>query len=200
MLISIINMKNLALLTYLGIFYFWAPIHSFIQKLFNERMGSVIFSAQYHFLSFSSRCFHDLDYTVLQYWECILYIPLYLSAVLKQALMLQHSLLVSISVLLWAWILKLNLCYRLFFFPCWEGQIKTEKALCFLLLEVQSLADNLKGRCSDQGNTGVNIYMEKICWTLHIHKQGNSVWVFQEEQNERMIPDSLCILLLFNSK
>lgn len=135
MLISIINMKNLALLTYLGIFYFWAPIHSFIQKLFNERMGSVIFSAQYHFLSFSSRCFHDLDYTVLQYWECILYIPLYLSAVLKQALMLQHSLLVSISVLLWAWILKLNLCYRLFFFPTEKDKLRQKKLFVSFFLK-----------------------------------------------------------------
>lgn len=39
----------------------------------------------------------------------------------------------------------------------------TENALCFLLLEVQSFADILKVRCSDQGDTGVNIYMEKIC-------------------------------------
>lgn len=75
----------------------------------------------------------------------------------------------------------------------------TENALCFLLLEVQSFADILKVRCSDQGDTGVNIYMEKICWALHIHKQGNSVWVFQEEQNERLIHYVFCCYLIQNN-
>lgn len=73
-----------------------------------------------------------------------------------------------------------------------------ERALCFLLLGVWSLTDILKARCSGQGNTGVNILMEKIYCILHIHKQGSSVWMFQERQNERLIPDSVCVLLLFN--
>lgn len=55
-----------------------------------------------------------------------------------------------------------------------------ESSLCFLLLGVRSLIDILKARCSGQGNTGVNILMEKIFCILHIYKQGSSVWMFQE--------------------
>lgn len=38
--------------------------------------------------------------------------------------------------------------------------------------------------------------MEKMYCILHIHKQGSSVCMFQEGQNERLIPDSICILLI----
>lgn len=56
-----------------------------------------------------------------------------------------------------------------------------------------SLVDILKAICNDQRNTGVNVCMEKS----HTHK-GCRVWRFQEEQNEKLIPASVCILLLFN--
>lgn len=69
-----------------------------------------------------------------------------------------------------------------------------ERFLCFLLLGVQSLIHLPKARCSGQGNTGVNILMEKIYCIFLIYKQGSSVWMFQEG------PDSVCILLLFNLK
>lgn len=104
-----------------------------------------------------------------------------------------QTLTISIFVVLWTWNLKLNLC-SMFFFSFFLMRMKSDDRKNSLFPTVHSLVDILKAICNDQRNMGVYVYMEKN----HIHKQGCSVWMFQEEQNEKLIPDSVRILLLFN--
>lgn len=150
-----------------------------------KRMGLVRFSAQYYSLSFISKWFFmswPSGFCSIGnkfYKHCYISV-LYLS---KPWNWHGQTLTVSIFILLWTWYLKLNVCSMLFL---------------MIRKKYESLIDFLKVTCSVQGNTGVNIFTVKMCCILCVHKQESSVWMLQEGQNEWLIPDAVCILLLFN--
>lgn len=162
-----------------------------------KRMSPVRFWAQYYFLSFISKWFFmpwPSGFCSIgnKFYKYFYISVLYLSKPWHRS---GQTLTVSIFVLLWTSYLKLNVCSMFFLMI---RKIMKERSPCYLLLEVQSLTDFLKVTRNGQGNTGVNMFIVKMCCILHVHKQESSALMLQEGQNERLISDAVCILLLFN--